>query len=216
MLISHNFLGIRRLLFAGFLAASSFSVQAVTMLTLPGSFQPPGIIGTFANDSQFSWIKHRFPANDYFSWRFGGGTDGGVIFDQPQEYTSMTDVFTMFNQPAGFYSVANGLTIDSNNTIDMSNIRMRHAGDVIDIGSGSGFDTLVPFLTDISLLGAGDNGWSIDTDGAYHLFYNTSGICVDCEMTIHFYGAAVPVPAAVWLFGSGLIGFVAIASRRRR
>jgi hypothetical protein len=28
-------------------------------------------------------------------------------------------------------------------------------------------------------------------------------------------GAAVPVPAAVWLFGSGLLGLVGIARRRR-
>lgn len=187
------------------------------MLTLPGSFQPPGISGTFSDTAEFSWIKHRFPANDYFSWNFGGGTDGGIIFNQSQNYRSMTDVITMFNQPTGFYSVNSGLTIDSNNTIDMSSLRMRHAGDVIDIGSGSGFDALIPYLQDISLLVAGNNGWSIDSGGAYHLFYNTKGTCVGCEMTIHLYGmAAVPVPAAIWFFGSGLFGFVGMALRRNK
>jgi hypothetical protein len=29
------------------------------------------------------------------------------------------------------------------------------------------------------------------------------------------YGAAVPIPAAVWLFGSGLLGLAAVARRRQ-
>ena len=187
------------------------------MLTIPGSFSPPGIVGTYPDDSEFSWIKHRFPSSSgYQSWNFGGGSDGGIILDQSQGYTKMTDVFIMFNQPTGFYSVNTGLSIDSNNTIDMSNLRMRHAGEVIDIGSGSGFDTLVPYVNDLSLLGEVENGWSIDSDGMYNLFYNTRGICAGCGMTIHLYGAAVvPLPAATWLFGSGLIGLIGVARRKK-
>jgi len=194
------------------------TVNAVSMLTLPGSFQPPGIDGTFSDDAEFSWIKHRFTSqNSYFSWRFGGGTDGGVIFDQSQAYTEMTDVMTMFNNPAGFYSVGNGLSIDQNNTINMSNLRMSHSGIIYDVGSGSGFDAFIPYVDDLSSLLERENGWSI-TNGNYHLFYNTRGICADCEMTIHMYGAAVssvPVPASIWLIGSGLISLFGFVKRRK-
>ncbi|VAW68718.1 hypothetical protein MNBD_GAMMA09-1863 [hydrothermal vent metagenome] len=195
-----------------------FSVSgayAVTMLTIPGSFSPPGISGTFPDTAEFSWIKHRFPSNaGYFSWNFGGGTDGGIIFDQPQAFREMTDVFVMFNQPAGFFSINSGLSIGPDKTIDMSNLRMTQGGNIIDIGSGSGFDTLVPYFDDFSLRSPDQNGWSMDVSGAYHLFYNTRGTCAGCEMTIHLYGSAVvPVPAALWLFGSGLLGLAGFVRR---
>jgi len=190
-------------------------VQAVTVLTLPGSFEPPGIIGTFPDTSEFSWIKQRFPTSTgYFSWNFGGGTDGGMIFDQSQAFGEMTDVFIMFNQRAGFYSVNDGLSIDPDNTIDMSNLRMRQANNIIDVGSGSGYETLVPYFVDFSLRADNQNGWSIDVNGMYHLFYNTRGTCIDCELTIHMYGSVVPVPAAIWLFASGLLGLASFARRR--
>lgn len=107
----------------------------------------------------------------------------------------MTDVFTMFSQPGGFYSVDSGITIAADQTINMANLRMWHAGSIIDIGSGSGYSTLVPYYDDMSLLNSAENGWSIGAGGIYHLFYNTRGTCVDCEMTIHLYGTAiVPLP----------------------
>ncbi len=206
---------LKKLIWIIFFCINVPSAYAVTMLTLPGSFSPPGIIGTFSDTAEFSWIKHRFPNAGYFSWNFGGGTDGGVIFDQAQPFTQMTDVFTMFNQPAGFFSVNSGLSIASDLTIDMSNLRMKQAGIVIDVGDGSGFDTFVPYFEDFSLRGIDQNGWTINSAGAYHLFYNTRGICDGCEMTIHLYGSAVPVPAAIWLFGSGLLGLMGIARRAR-
>lgn len=190
---------------------SVFSVSAanISSLLLPGQFQPPGIVGTFPNTAEFSWIKHRSPDNTtYFSWNFGGGTDGGIIFDQSQVFTEMTDVFIMFNQRAGFFSVNNGLSIAADKTIDMSNLRMQQAGNIYDVGSGSGYDTLVPYVDDTLLLAEGQNGWSIGANGAFHLFYNTRGICDGCEMTVHLYGTTVvPVPAAIWLFISGIVGF---------
>ena len=194
----------------------SSSAAHISMLTLPGQFQPPGIVGTFPDDAQFSWIKHRHPSNTtYFSWNFGGGTDGGIIFNQPQAYTEMTDTFIMFNQQTGFFSVNGGLSIGADETIDMANLRMWQSGNIIDIGSGSGFDTLVPYYDDISLLADGMNGWSMNADGSYHLFYNTRGVCDGCEMTVHLYGSVVPIPAAVWLFLSGLLGLFGIMRNRR-
>jgi len=43
-----------------------------------------------------------------------------------------------------------------------------------------------------------------------------SGIADDYEYQIFISGTIVPVPAAVWLFGSGLIGLFAMAKRKTR
>lgn len=57
--------------------------------------------------------------------------------------------------------------------------------------SGSGFDTLVPYVYDALVFGDGQNGWSIDDNGMFHLFYNTWGVyravtCSSCCMVISF------------------------------
>jgi len=187
-------------------------------LTIPGEFSPPGIIGGYPADAGFSWISHQFPDNaEYFSWQLGGGSDGGIIFDQSQAFTAMTDTTIMFNQPTGFFSVNSGISINQNMTIDMSNLRLFHGGTIFDVGSGAGagFDALIPLISDINSLTANQNGWAIDEFGNYELFYNTRGICDGCTMQVYLSGVSVvPVPAAVWLFGSGLIGLMGFARRR--
>ena len=124
----------------------------------------------------------------------------------------------MFNQSTSFYSTAGGITIDSADVIDMSNLLMLHAGTVIDVGSGSGsgFNTLVSRVSYINLLSAGENGWMLNADGSYHLIYNTRGTCDTCSLTMHLYGfAVVPVPPALWLLSSGLLGLLSSARRKR-
>ena len=187
------------------------------MLTIPGEFEPPGIIGGYPADSGFSWISHQFPDNaEYFSWQLGGGSDGGIIFDQSQAFTAMTDTTIMFNQPTGFLSINSGISIDQNMTIDMSNLRLFHGGTIFDVGSGSGFDALIPLINDINSLTANQNGWAIDEFGNYELFYNTRGICDGCTMQVYLTGTSVvPIPAAVWLFGSGLIGLMGFVRRKK-
>lgn len=196
----------------------TFNVYSISQLTIEGEYLPPGISGVFPDGSDFSWIKHRFPtAESYFSWRIGGGTDGGLVFGQPQAYGELTDVFTMFNQSSVFYSVNDGISINSDNTIDMSNLRMSHSTTIIDIGSGSGYDTNIHFVDDLLAISAGESGWTIDSSGAYHLFYTTRGICVDCEMTIYLTGTAiVPLPAAVWLMLTGLFSLFVINRSTRK
>lgn len=201
-----------------YLLLLAFNANAFTQLTIAGEYAPPGISGTFPDDASFSWIKHKFsPTHDYFSWRIGGGVDGGIIFNQPQSYGDLTAEFMMFSQPTGFYSVNEGITINPDNTIDMSNIRMSQFGEIIDIGSGSGYDTMVPYVDDFLSIAEGSSGWSITDSGVYHLFYTTRGTCLECELTIHLTGTAiVPLPAAVWLMISGLLSLPVISRITRK
>lgn len=77
---------------------------------------------------------------------------------------------------------------------------------------GGANNVTVETLTD---LGGGDFGAVVryvgtinDPGGAFHNF--ASNWRLEGTMTV------VPVPAAVWLFGSGLIGLVGVARRRRK
>ena len=62
-------------------------------------------------------------------------------------------------------------------------------------------DALTP--TQSTLLDLGASKWSLGGTGASNSF-NSGNISL----------VAVPVPAAVWLFGSGLVGLVAVARRK--
>jgi hypothetical protein len=58
-------------------------------------------------------------------------------------------------------------------------------------------------LTQSTLLDLNESQWSLGATGTNYLF-NSGGISL----------VAVPIPAAVWLFGSGLIGMIAVARRK--
>lgn len=92
-------------------------------------------------------------------------------------------------------------------------------------GPGSG---AVNFLFDTDPVGVDASGamddsvfFFLDTDA---LYYDQSGqfdlLCADsgCISSIYstFAPSAVPIPAAAWLFGSGLIGLAGIARRKDR
>ena len=197
----------------------SFPAMAASIgqLTIVGDANQPGISGNYSTTANFSWMSQIFPGNTAgFSWSLGSGSDNGILFGQAQNAGEMLSIRPMFNQPTTFYSEGSGLTIDNLNVIDMSNLRMQHASTIIDVGSGSGFNTLVNRVSDITLLTQGENGWMLNQDGSYYLIYNTRGTCDSCNLALHLYGTAVvPVPPAILLFCSGLMSF-AIMRRRQK
>ncbi|RMD60607.1 DUF1566 domain-containing protein, partial [Candidatus Parcubacteria bacterium] len=60
-----------------------------------------------------------------------------------------------------------------------------------------------------------------DTDGAWYFLFNYGNQYADHKDVDHFAWAVrsgdvvVPIPAAIWLFGSGLLGLVGLGLRRR-
>lgn len=186
----------------------------VSMLSIGGDDSLPGIVGEYSTQSSFSWMSNRFPANTSgHSWTLGPGTDGGIVFGQSQDVGAMTGVRPMFNIPTAIYSINAGLGISQDGTIDMANVRMWHGGEIINIGDAQGYSSLIPRVADLGLLGALENGWTLDQQsGIYHLLYHTVGTCADCELTVHLTGmAAVPLPSSIWLMLSG----IAILIRKR-
>ncbi|MBI3778771.1 MAG: hypothetical protein HY274_07660 [Gammaproteobacteria bacterium] len=190
------------------------SAQLISGLTIEGS-TAPGIVGEFASGSQFSWFHHVISEPGH-SWMFGPGSMGGIVFGTEQPMGEMGGWYTMYNQPAVLFSAPGGITIDANNTIDMSNLRLSQAWTVIDLGSGSGYDTFVPLVSDISLLGVGQNGWMINPNGTYFLVYHSVGLGTTTTSTIHLYGSVVPVPlpGALVFFLSGMAGLLMAGGRK--
>ena len=201
------------------LVTGPVSAQSINQFSIIGDGGFAGIVGNYPTTSLFSWMFHIFPGNTTgHSWTLGPGTDGGILFDQAQDVGEMMGIRFMFNQQTTFFSVGSGLAINGSEVVNMDNLRMWQASNVIDVGSGSGFDTLVPKVSDIGLLLPGENGWMMNTDNSYHLIYNTRGTCADCKLMLHLYGNIVaPIPPAVLLFLSGitLIARVGIKYRPR-
>ena len=100
----------------------------------------------------------------------------------------------MYNQASWLFSVGGGLAINqTDGTLDFSNLRI--------------------YL----LLSRTVNGWATQADGTYQLIFRSSSLCDGCEVTIHLYGSVVPVPvpAAFWLLGSGIVGLLGVVQRKR-
>lgn len=187
------------------LIALPANAQSVNSLTIAGDGTLPGTITEYSTTSELSWISHIFPGNENgFMWSMEGGTDGGILFNHAQDISVMMTVRAMFDQPTTFFSIGTGISIDESNTIDMANLRMWHGGVIIDVGSGSGFNTLIPVVNDVTLLAAGENGWMTNQNGSYHLIYNTKGTCLDCNLKLHLTGTSV-LNAALSNRGNGMI-----------
>ena len=85
----------------------------------------------------------------------------------------------------------------------MESLRKQSGQTITDLGSASGANPLVPLVQDVTTLTTGENGWQLNVDGTYHVIYNTVGNCSGCEMTLHFYGSALPVAADGDINGDG-------------
>jgi hypothetical protein len=63
----------------------------------------------------------------------------------------------------------------------------------------------------------GSSGWTISDNRA---FFNTTSLSWEASPTIHMFSvdatvSSVPVPAAAWLFGSGLLGLLGVSRRKK-
>jgi len=120
-------------------------------------------------------------------------TDPGVSFS----VSSAPPVLPGGNNATPPFNPTSGLTADSDPPVQPLGVNPGESvGILFDLQAGAGFADV---LADI---GDGDLRIGIHVQG-----FDTGG----SESFVNF----VPVPAAVWLFGSGLLGLVAIARRRR-
>ena len=120
-------------------------------------------------------------------WIQNGGADGDAI--ALSFASALIDTVTYENTGSylGYYAEGNSFAGDDSNSITMSIARLPN-------GMDSDFN-------------AGDFGSACITPGSANI-----GGTGDCSLSVV---SPVPVPAAAWLFGSGLVGLVGISRRKK-
>jgi len=147
---------------------------------------------------------------------------------------SYNDVSGAFNAVLTVSNAGPNVTLSGNLLFDVSGFLNPSSTLDVDFDGSSGFlaDTTIGFLPgDICCSGTGDpnsfkdiggslvmslwganwdygDGSAFNSDAPLPYLGSTLGMDLRVELT------AVPVPAAVWLFGSGLLGLVAVARRK--
>ena len=143
----------------------------------------------------------------------------GLVFDITDDINALT-VVSFLDGNGVDQSSAYNVELDVNNNITPGNTVVDlsikttngiNGGIYNDANPGSNLNNVVPDIATI-ILGISDpNPWtlsSIEND-----FLRMQRVGYNGEGSLKIPG--VPVPAAVWLFGSGLLGLVGIARRKR-
>ena len=136
------------------------------------------------------------------------GTAPAPLAPYPGDGTNITAAWSFFGNTGTNFS-ASAINANSDTAIDMSGWRVAW-GEVPSINMGGGAPATIAC-----------QGGTCEIGDTYTLSYSAvvppgdpsgfGGVLYALEMT----GTIVPVPAAVWLFGSGLLGLVGVARRKK-
>ena len=127
----------------------------------------------------------------------------------------------LFNGNTGMHQSTSNVTANSDTALDFAGWSVTWNG-IADIPMGGDTANFVDD-TGIAIIscGACGDGDAYTLDYAAHVPLNDASGFGGAPYALHLEGfitkaAVIPVPAAVWLFGSGLLGLVGVARRKKR
>lgn len=215
--------------FASTLTLASFSAQAILLTIDPGTepfHGPPGIPGTGSY-----WYNECSPGF-WCSTQMEAGPDGGLIIGQTQSasgsHTGPVDgseapgidmPWTFFGN-TGMHFTEEPITIISitgdTMLLDFSGWRREWSGIVSDLGGDASLGD-----TGIAEVVCSIDGCPVGSDYvlsySYHIRSDDQTGFNFVEQYLRLEGTieAIPVPAAIWLFGSGLLALMGVAKRKK-
>ncbi len=204
------------LLTSAIIAAASMSTSANAALASDATLSiDPFVLGGYYGDLVVGGSYFAMDNDGSGAWekkeRVGltAGTDGGIALGATQGAGDIDQPWSFFNA-IGNHTQAGTLSVSGANSINMTGWNVFWNGGNIDMGTGT--DAVVT-CDDANACGAGSN---------YVLTYDAvvpSGGFAGVAYQLHLEGtvgaaSVIPVPAAVWLFGSGLLGLVGVARRK--
>jgi hypothetical protein len=143
------------------------------------------------------------------------GGEVGSIADIPLSFNSWNDEFPPFvdyavnNSFEQFYKGIVGVQVTLSARSEAEGILGNGGEAIACFGVGSGLGGF-----DLDVAGC-PVGFSLDLDPVEDGGLDISGSLAQTATAITRIGPVVPVPAAVWLFGSGLIGLLGVARRKK-
>lgn len=183
---------------------------AIGAMALPGASAFAAVVSEVEPNNGFSTAQN---LNDYFDV----SPNSDVLFAQVFSHVTVNgtgdDTLDYYSFDVGasgqlvFGDIDHSVNLDSHLRLFDSNHTLIQFNDdipFVDAGSASFFDSLL-----FAVVEAGTYYLEVDR-------YLGGGVGVGASYTLHISNTSpVPIPAAAWLFGSALIGMVAVARRRR-
>jgi hypothetical protein len=184
------------------------SVGSASAVSIDGSIAFGTAVGAFWTPTDSSFGTTGITTANADGVTFTDGDDAGSLIDEGLVTTSFGD-----------YSGTNGSYVNFYNFVFNPFTSNTQLWAFSSGGTNYSFSmsTLTIFAQDansITLKGTGIasiDGFD-DTNGDYTLTLNSNGPAFSFSSSAT---AVVPIPAAVWLFGSGLLGLVGIARRKK-
>lgn len=149
------------------------------------------------------------------------GTDGGIKIGTAQAPGAIDQPWSLGNHSGSDFTVTGNtisgvvpIGIGSNSPLDMSNWRVTYDGATINLG-GSSTDTHKATFAWDGIYGDAfllSYQAQVPSGTVFSYFFNSTH-----PYNLHMVGTVepVPLPATAWLFGSGLLGLLGIARRKK-